>query len=93
MQAISLVQFPINVDHTTGFGFSAHMTDLDTIDYILKDFWCEFLYVSVINQMRIDFSSLHGSRKGSYLLQHIRIKHIVIHTMCFGAYIRMAIMI
>ena len=60
MLAIFYLQFPINVDHTAGFGFSAYMADLDSLDYIVQDFRCQFLYVSIIAKMRVNFSALLG---------------------------------
>ena len=91
-QAIFLLQFPIDVDYTTGFGFFTHVADLDTLDYIVQDLRCQFLDISIIRKMGIDFSSLHRGRKRAHLLQHIRVKHIVINPVRLRANIRPVIM-
>ena len=69
------LQLPVDMYHITGFGFSAHMADLNAFDYILQNLRCQFLNISIISKMGINLSSLHGSCKRSYLLQHIGIKH------------------
>ena len=80
------------MDHTTGFGFFTHVADLDTLDYIVQDLRCQFLDISIIRKMGIDFSAFHRGCKRAHLLQHIRVKHIVINPVRLRANIRPVIM-
>ena len=63
------------MDHTAGFGFSTYMTNLDSLDDTVQNFRCQFFYISIITQVRIDLSALHGSGKRFNLLQNVRVQH------------------
>ena len=88
-----LSQLPINLDHISGSGFMGHVSNLDALDHIVQNLWCQFLDICVLLYGRIQLSPLHAPGKGLNLLQHIGLQHLVIHPVGLGTHIRMLIVV
>ena len=86
-------QFPVNMDDATGSRIVPYMADLNALNYGTQYFRCQFCNVRIIFDRGIYFSSLHTFSKCLYLLQDIRIQHIMIYPVCLWTDLRMRVMI
>lgn len=69
------------------------MANLDPLDHIIQNFRCQLLNGCVFADSGVHFPALHAFGKGLHLLQHIRIEHIVVDPVGFGADLRVGIVV
>ena len=88
-----LFQLPIYPNNISWFGFMLHMTNLDSLDYNIQYLRSQLLDGCVFADFGVYLSAFHAFGKCLYLLKHIWIEHIVVNSMCLGAYLWVGIVV